>query len=225
MRNQGWVSGAGLLCLMAASAAAAQAQPDNGQKGGTILDVAAEKQSIVATRIENAVSGYNWVAPNSRLGPSLIQDASAWPVAAKPDDWKLAAAEIRAAEQGADSVTARWLRKDGLELSWTVRRRRAKPCSSFSPNSRTPTPRPSRRSRSWGRWSCDWRPTRRTLPSTTSPGTTTESIGSRYRRKASKSAEAGGTLRPRPAGSPSKTAKPTRSSSSAWNGRVTGRFV
>ena len=44
----------------------------------------------------------------------------------------------------------------------------------------------------------------------------------RYRPKASKSAAAAGTLRPRPAGSPSRTARPTRSSSSAWNGRATG---
>ena len=101
-----------LACCLAAASAEA----------GMIFEVQQGQRSIIAERLGSTVSGSNWVAPNSSIGPYLIQDTSVGPDPSKADDWKLAAAEIRAARQGTGKVTAHWLRKDGLELRWTVRR-------------------------------------------------------------------------------------------------------
>ncbi|MCX7004954.1 MAG: alpha-galactosidase [bacterium] len=90
---------------------------------GIIFDVAVEKQGIVATRIANASSGYNWVAPNSGIGPSYaIGNTQAFFAVANPGEVKLVASEIGPGKQGADAVTARWVRKDGLALSWMISR-------------------------------------------------------------------------------------------------------
>ncbi len=119
--------GMGMLATLDAAGGAA---PGSGTKPalqaparGIIFDVAVEKQGIVATRIANASSGYNWVAPNSGIGPSyVIGNTQALFAVASPGDVKLVASEIRPGKQGADAVTARWVRKDGLELSWMITR-------------------------------------------------------------------------------------------------------
>lgn len=88
-----------------------------------IFDVSAEKQGIVANKIENAISGHNWVTPDLGIGPSyVIGKTAALFGVINPSDLKLVASEIRPGKQGADAVTARWVRKDGLELRWMMTR-------------------------------------------------------------------------------------------------------
>ena len=87
-------------------------------EAGIISDVSQEGRGIVANKIENAASSHGWVAAGAGIGPSAVQDN--WSFLNKAGDTECAAA-IRPDKRGTESATICWRRKDGLELSWSVR--------------------------------------------------------------------------------------------------------
>ena len=122
-----------------------------------------------------------------------------------------------------DSVTARWLRKDGLELRWTVSRPAGEDVWEFQSEVQNTGAAPIPKVKELGPLG---------VRLAANPADLVVHFFSRQDQRKHTvpmppqglTIGGGGWNSPaRPAGSPSKTAKPERSSSSAWNGRVTGR--
>jgi alpha-galactosidase len=88
-----------------------------------IFELSATAEGFIAGRIENAASGHGWAAPGSGIGPSCMIGET--PALFGPGDsgrFELTASEVLPGMHGADSASARWVRKDGLELHWRVTR-------------------------------------------------------------------------------------------------------
>ena len=92
-----------------------------------IFELSATAEGFVADRIENASSGHGWAAPGSGIGPScVIGETPARFGPADPGGFELRSSEVRPGNPGADSASARWVRKDELELHWRITRSPAK---------------------------------------------------------------------------------------------------
>jgi hypothetical protein len=90
---------------------------------GMVFEVSADRQGMIVHRIGNSASGHDWAAPDTVIGPVCAIGNPVAPLHADaPEGLELRASDIRPGELGADSVTARWTRKDGLELTWRAAR-------------------------------------------------------------------------------------------------------
>jgi alpha-galactosidase len=88
-----------------------------------LFEVSADRQAVVVRSIANTASRHVWSAPDTAIGPVCVIGS---PVEAFgpaiPEDLELAACAINPGKHGAESVTARWARRNGLDLIWKATR-------------------------------------------------------------------------------------------------------
>ncbi len=100
-------------------AAAVKPTKQRAVAANILFEVSADRQTVIVRSIANSASGHEWSAHATVIGPVCAIGNPADPFGqAIPEDLELAACEIDPGKHGAESVTARWERGDGLDLSW-----------------------------------------------------------------------------------------------------------